>query len=56
MRRDRLPSPDRRVRRSLRNRYFEERFAAGDKDLLEHPDLHPPGIDARAACKLLGLI
>jgi uncharacterized protein len=92
-------------RRSLRNRYFQERFAAadlaevvtavesiatmhtdptqielllrdpdddylvalarqtgadaivtGDKDLLEHPGgLHPPAIDARAACKLLGL-
>lgn len=28
----------------------------GDKDLLDHPGLRPPAIEARAACELIGLI
>jgi putative PIN family toxin of toxin-antitoxin system len=28
----------------------------GDKDLLDHLDLHPQAIEARAACELLGLV
>jgi uncharacterized protein len=32
-----------------------EAIISGDKDLLDHPDLEPPAIDARTACKLLGL-
>lgn len=31
-------------------------IVTGDHDLLDHPDLRPPAIDARRACKLLGLI
>jgi len=30
-------------------------IVTGDNDLLDHPSLHPPAIDARAACELLGL-
>lgn len=30
-------------------------IVTGDRDLLDHPDLHPPAINARAACELLGL-
>lgn len=33
-----------------------EAIVSGDKDLLDHPDLEPPTIDARSACRLLGLI
>lgn len=32
-----------------------EAIVSGDKDLLDHPDLEPPAIDARSACRLLGL-
>ncbi len=31
-------------------------IVTGDHDLLDHADLEPPAIDARAASKLLGLI
>jgi len=31
-------------------------IVTGDHDLLDHPDLRPPAIDARAACSLLGLV
>ena len=30
-------------------------IVTGDRDLLDHPELRPPAIDARAACELLGL-
>lgn len=30
-------------------------IVTGDRDLLDHAGLHPPAIDARAACELLGL-
>lgn len=30
-------------------------IVTGDRDLLDHPGLHPPALDARAACRLLGL-
>jgi uncharacterized protein len=30
-------------------------IVTGDRDLLDQPGLHPPAIDARAACELLGL-
>ena len=30
-------------------------IVTGDKDLLEHPGLHPPALTARAACELFGL-
>lgn len=30
-------------------------IVTGDRDLLDHPDLHPPAIDARTACHLLKL-
>lgn len=30
-------------------------IVTGDKDLLEHPGLHPPALTVRAACELLGL-
>ncbi len=33
-----------------------EAIVTGDRDLLEHPGLKPPAIDARSACELLGLI
>jgi uncharacterized protein len=33
-----------------------EAIVSGDKDLLDHPGLEPPAIDARSACRLLGLI
>ncbi len=33
-----------------------EAIVSGDKDLLDHPGLEPAAIDARAACKLLGLL
>jgi putative PIN family toxin of toxin-antitoxin system len=31
-------------------------IVTGDKDLLDHPGLHPPALTVRAACELLGLI
>jgi uncharacterized protein len=31
-------------------------IVTGDHDLLDHPGLKPPAIDARTACKRLGLI
>lgn len=31
-------------------------IVSGDRDLLDHPDLQPPAVDARAACRLLGLL
>jgi uncharacterized protein len=31
-------------------------IVTGDRDLLDHPGLEPRAFDARAACKLLGLI
>lgn len=31
-------------------------IVTGDKDLLDHPGLQPPAIDARTACEQLGLI
>lgn len=30
-------------------------IVTGDRDLLDHPNLHPPAINAHAACELLGL-
>lgn len=33
-----------------------EKIITGDRDLLDHAGLEPQAIDARAACKLLGLI
>jgi uncharacterized protein len=30
-------------------------IVTGDKDLLEHPGLHPPALTTRSACDLLGL-
>lgn len=30
-------------------------IVTGDRDLLDHDGLHPPAINARAACQLLGL-
>jgi putative PIN family toxin of toxin-antitoxin system len=33
-----------------------EKIITGDGDLLDHAGLEPPAIDARAACRLLGLI
>lgn len=30
-------------------------IVTGDKDLLDHPGLHPPALIPRAACELLGL-
>lgn len=32
-----------------------EAIVSGDKDLLDHPDLQPPAVNARGACELLGL-
>lgn len=31
-------------------------IVTGDKDLLNHPGLHPPALTPRAACELLGLL
>lgn len=31
-------------------------IVTGDKDLLDHPGLHPPALTVRAACELLGLL
>lgn len=31
-------------------------IVTGDRDLLDHADLTPPAIDARSACKLVGVI
>jgi putative PIN family toxin of toxin-antitoxin system len=33
-----------------------EAIVSGDKDLLDHTGLTPPAIDARSACRLLGLL
>jgi uncharacterized protein len=33
-----------------------EAIVSGDKDLLDHPGLEPPAVDARRACQLLGLL
>jgi putative PIN family toxin of toxin-antitoxin system len=33
-----------------------EAIVTGDRDLLDHDNLRPPAIDARAACKLLALV
>lgn len=33
-----------------------EAIVTGDRDLLDHPDLEPPAMNARRACELLGLI
>ena len=33
-----------------------EAIVSGDRDLLDHPGLTPPAIDARSACQLLGLL
>lgn len=33
-----------------------EAIVSGDKDLLDHPDLKPPAINAREACELLDLL
>jgi len=33
-----------------------EAVVTGDRDLLDHPGLTPPAIDARMACELLALI
>ncbi|MBS1883567.1 MAG: putative toxin-antitoxin system toxin component, PIN family [Actinobacteria bacterium] len=33
-----------------------EAIVSGDKDLLDHPGLEPPAIDARSTCKVLGLL
>jgi putative PIN family toxin of toxin-antitoxin system len=33
-----------------------EAIVTGDRDLLDHDGLHPPAIDARAACELLRLL
>jgi putative PIN family toxin of toxin-antitoxin system len=33
-----------------------EAIVSGDKDLLDHPGLEPPAMNARDACKLLGLL
>ncbi len=30
-------------------------IVTGDRDLLDHPGLHPPALTSRAACELLGL-
>jgi uncharacterized protein len=30
-------------------------IVTGDKDLLDHPGLHPPALTVRATCELLGL-
>lgn len=32
-----------------------EAIITGDRDLLDHPGLQPPAIDARTACELIGL-
>ncbi len=32
-----------------------EAIVTGDRDLLDHDDLKPPAVDARAACRLLGM-
>jgi putative PIN family toxin of toxin-antitoxin system len=31
-------------------------IVTGDRDLLDHPGLRPKALDARAACRLLGLL
>ena len=31
-------------------------IVTGDKDLLDHPGLHPPALTVRAACEMLGLL
>lgn len=33
-----------------------EAIVTGDRDLLDHPDLQPPPVNARRACEMLGLI
>lgn len=33
-----------------------EAIVTGDKDLLDHQGLEPPAVDARSACRLLGLL
>lgn len=52
-----LRDPDDDYLVALAHQAGADAIVTGDKDLLEHPGgLQPPAIDARAACKLLGLI
>lgn len=51
-----LRDPDDDYLVSLARESGAEAIVSGDKDLLDHPGLEPPAINARSACKLLGLL
>lgn len=51
-----LRDPDDDYLVALARQADADAIVTGDKDLLDHPGLQPPAIDARTACKLIGLI
>jgi putative PIN family toxin of toxin-antitoxin system len=51
-----LRDPDDDYLVALARQAKAEAIVSGDKDLLDHPGLEPRAIDARTACRLLGLL
>jgi putative PIN family toxin of toxin-antitoxin system len=51
-----LRDPDDDYLVALAHEAGAEAIVTGDHDLLDHPSLDPPAIDARGACRLLSLI
>lgn len=50
-----LRDPDDDYLVALARRAGAEAIVTGDRDLLDHPNLAPPALNARQACKLLAL-
>jgi predicted nucleic acid-binding protein len=50
-----LRDPDDDYLVALARNSAAEAIVSGDKNLLDHPGLEPPAIDARSACRLLGI-
>jgi putative PIN family toxin of toxin-antitoxin system len=51
-----LRDPDDDYLVALARQAGAEAIVTGDRDLLDHPGLMPPAIDARGGCELLGLL
>lgn len=51
-----LRDPDDDYLVALARQAGAEAIVTGDRDLLDHPELNPPAIDARTACELLALL
>ena len=51
-----LRDPDDDYLVALARQAGAEAIVTGDRDLLDHPGLTPPAIDARGGCELLGLL